>query len=473
MCQIAGHPMEADFDCSVVDLPARLAVVGDYDGDGLDEIFIAPLPVVQVTSGGPPPPSAVGVGWIRKYNSSTNTFEPFSRIAGNPFEADVIFSGGDIVSAVAADFDGPGITGKKQHQILCAYRILIPIKNWFGFTVGYTTSFRYDVKAFSTATKKWNDVGTLLQPVTDSAAFFAQPRPLLAVGEYLGNARDQLACNFIALGTIGNDFHLTQYMGPGPVEAGPGSGWRSALYDFDCSSSNYPARFAVVGDFDGDGNDEIAVAPDAPGTMGNDFWVMKYDYTRWRHLGLTSTGFWADFDCSGDPAPAKFAVAGDFDGDGRYEIAVAHETSSVVTGNQFWVMKWNAATQMWDHLGEVNDGLPFDFRCSKIDSTPAKFAVVGDFDGDGLEEIAVAPEASGTRGNDFWVMKWNTNRSQWENLGLSATTTFPADFDCSGLDFAARFAVAGDFDGDGRSEIAIAPDASGSAGNDFWVMKFV
>ena len=33
-----------------------------------------------------------------------------------------------------------------------------------------------------------------------------------------------------------------------------------------------------------------------------------------------------------------------------------------------------------------------------------------------------------------------------------------ADFDCSGLDYAATFAVVGDVDNDGRDEIAIAPD---------------
>jgi hypothetical protein len=32
----------------------------------------------------------------------------------------------------------------------------------------------------------------------------------------------------------------------------------------------------VAGDFDGDGRDEIAVAAFAPGSKGNDFWVMRY-----------------------------------------------------------------------------------------------------------------------------------------------------------------------------------------------------
>jgi hypothetical protein len=47
-----------------------------------------------------------------------------------------------------------------------------------------------------------------------------------------------------------------------------------------------------------------------------------------------------------------------------------------------------------------------------------------------------------------------------------------ADFDCSGLDYGTGSAVAGDFDGDGRAEVAVGPFAGGSAGNDFWAMKF-
>lgn len=43
-----------------------------------------------------------------------------------------------------------------------------------------------------------------------------------------------------------------------------------------------------------------------------------------------------------------------------------------------------------------------------------------------------------------------------------------ADIDCSGAQYTAKFAVVADFDGDGRAELVIAPDASGSRGNDFW-----
>jgi hypothetical protein len=48
-----------------------------------------------------------------------------------------------------------------------------------------------------------------------------------------------------------------------------------------------------------------------------------------------------------------------------------------------------------------------------------------------------------------------------------------ADFDCSGVNIAAKFAVAGRFSVDEREPIAIAPLTSLSAGNDFWGMKFI
>lgn len=102
----------------------------------------------------------------------------------------------------------------------------------------------------------------------------------------------------------------------------------------------------------------------------------------------------------------------------------------------------------------------------------AKFAVVGDFDGDGRREIAVAPDAGGSAGNDFWVMKFGSATGRWQHLSPIPGHPMQADIDFSGLGFAAKFAVAGDFDGDGRQEILVAPAAGGSAGNDFWVMKF-
>jgi hypothetical protein len=250
--------------------------------------------------------------------------------------------------------------------------------------------------------------------------------------------------------------------------------WNGVQADFDCSPLNFPAKFAVTGDFDGDGSAEIAIAPEAPGTTGNDFWVMKYDppSCSWIHMSpIPGHGMDADFDCTVADVAAKFAVAGDFDGDGRAEIAIAPDRPGT-EGNDFWVMKFNPAARAWDHISPIpGHGFDADFDCTAADIA-AKFAVVGDFDGDGRAEIAIAPDRPGSEGNDFWVMRFDPAARAWDHISLIPGHGFDADFDCTTADVAAKFAVAGEFDGDGRAEIAIAPDRPGSEGNDFWVMKF-
>jgi hypothetical protein len=59
--------------------------------------------------------------------------------------------------------------------------------------------------------------------------------------------------------------------------------------DIDFSVLGYPAKFAVVGDFEGDKRPKIAVAPEASGSKGNDFWVMGFA-ERTPELTSTFTG---------------------------------------------------------------------------------------------------------------------------------------------------------------------------------------
>ena len=87
--------------------------------------------------------------------------------------------------------------------------------------------------------------------------------------------------------------------------------------DIDCSSSGFGVKFALVGDFDQDGADEVLVVPDAPASAGsarNDLWVMKFDPQAgaWGHMapipGPNNATMQADIDCSPAAYPPKLAI---------------------------------------------------------------------------------------------------------------------------------------------------------------------
>ena len=247
--------------------------------------------------------------------------------------------------------------------------------------------------------------------------------------------------------------------------------------DIDCSGLKYPAKLIVGGDFDADGLTELVVAPDASGSRGNDLWVMKYNMAAasWQHMApIPDHEMDADIDCSGRRFPAKFFVVADFDGDSADELLVAPDAAGS-RGNDFWVMKYNVATGSWQHMAPIPDHeMDADIDCSGRQFR-AKFAIAADFDGDRRAELVVAPDVSGTRGNDLWAMKYvgTFPSGTWQHMAPIANHPMEAEIDCSGLQFAAKFACAADFDGDKRNELAIAPDAQGSRGNDLWVMKYV
>ena len=302
------------------------------------------------------------------------------------------------------------------------------------------------------------------------------------VGDFDSDGFTELVVAPAASGSRGNDlwgmkYNIAsgswQHMAPipdHPMEA-----------DIDCSGREFPAKFAVVADFDGDGADELVIAPEATGSRGNDLWVMKYVGTfpdgTWQHMApIPGHAIDADIDCSGLQFAAKFACASDFDGDGRAELLVAPNVGGT-RGSDLWVMKYVGLFPdgSWQHMAPIpNHPMEADIDCSGLQFA-AKFACVSDFDGDERDELVIAPDAPGSRGNDLWVMKYvgRFPDGTWQHMAPIPGHAMDADIDCSGLQFPAKFLVAGDFDHDDRAELIVAPDATGSRGNDLWVMKYV
>ena len=460
---VAGHPMEADLDASALGIPARFAVAADFDDDGIPEL------AVGMQSAG----SAGNDLWVYAYDVGAQTWNHLSPIAGHPLEADIDCStlGFPCRFAVTGDFDGDGTP-----ELAMAIEATGSGGNDFWV-------MKYDPGA-----QAWPHLSPIAGHPLEAdfdCSTLAFPARFALAGDFDGDGADELLVapdldDGTATGVTGGGGP-----GPAPTDSRGNDLWVMKYHagahawthlspiaghpmeaDLDCSALGYWAKFAVAGDFDGDGADEVVVAPFAASSAGNDLWVFKFDPVArtWGHLSpIAGHPMEADIDCSTLGSPAKLAVVGDFDGDGAPELAIAIGAAGS-GGNDFWVMKYDAGAHAWTHLSPIaGHPLEADLDCSTL-PFPARFAVAGDFDGDGVDELAVAPDAGGTEGNDFWVLKYDPYGQAWYHLTPIAGHAMEADVDCARVAHSARFAVVGDFDDDGEAELAVAPAASSERG---------
>jgi hypothetical protein len=154
-------------------------------------------------------------------------------------------------------------------------------------------------------------------------------------------------------------------------------------------NANNPTREVAVGDFDGDGIQDLFLA------TGAAWYYSSGGKMEWRLL--RREWMWTP--------NMRF---GDFDGDGRTDVLSTWQGS--------WVMSWGGRSEpelVNSEPGEFND-----FR-------------VGDFDGDGKSDVLLA------NGTD-WLISYDA-RSHWQWMRTSSLRS--ADL---------RF---GDFDGDGRTDV--------------------
>ena len=188
----------------------------------------------------------------------------------------------------------------------------------------------------------------------------------------------------------------------------------------------------LVGDFDGDGNDDFAAYDETTG-----FWWVSHS---------TGTKFnpqrWA---INSEKAGWAPQMVGDFTGDGKDDIVSYHQASGTwwvnrSTGTSFVMEKW--AT--------------FSTR------TGWSPQMVGDFTGDGKADVVSYHQASGT----WWV-----NRSTGTGFVLQKWATFSTR-----TGWAPQ--LVGDFDGNGKDDIVSYHQASGtwwvnvSTGSSFTLRKW-
>lgn len=210
----------------------------------------------------------------------------------------------------------------------------------------------------------------------------------------------------------------TSHVGMLTFAAGNGSGSFTVGTPFSggvfgaSAASGSPTVVGVAGDFNGDGNLDLAL----PNSFGSNISIM---------FGNGDGTFVAPTAVTTGTEPLALGV-GDFNGDGRDDIAVGNRTSGTVTV-----------------LLGATSGPPTNGQTLTVGSDPASL-VVGDFNGDGQEDLVV-----GNAGTPSLQTFLGTGTG---TFGTTPVTT-AGPHGVTGV---------GDFNADGKLDVAVSVSASGT-----------
>lgn len=182
--------------------------------------------------------------------------------------------------------------------------------------------------------------------------------------------------------------------------------------------------YIITGDLDKDGKPDVIVA----NLIGNTISILRNTSTP------GNISFAAKVDVSAYGYPAGIAI-GDLDGDGLPDLAITHENANGIVS-----IYPNTSTP-----GHISFGSEIDMS---TDSNPTNL-VIGDLDGDGIPDIAVANSGYPHTMTVF------RNTSSYGMISFEGPFSYPTPW-------GPNYIAMGDLDGDGKADLATANGSSAS-----------
>ena len=395
----------------------RSVVVGDFNGDGRQDLATATLSTSSVSVLLGNGTGSIGDGTFTAAASPRTGFNPFSVAVGDfngDGRQDLATANGGARTVSVLLGNGTGSTGDGTFTAATS-----PTTGSSPVSVAVGDFNGDGRKDLATANINANSVSVLLGDGTGGigdGTFTAAASPAtgsgpysVAVGDFNGDGRQDLATANSSANTV------SVLLGNGTGSTGDGT--FTAAASPATGSTPYSVK---VGDFNGDGRQDLATA--------------NYSASSVSVLLGSGTGSTGDgtFTAAASPATGSnplSVVVGDFNGDGRQDLATANtgaDSVSVLLGNG---------------TGSTGDGT-FTEAVSPTTGSGPQSVVVGDFNGDGRQDLATA----NTGADSVSVLLGNGTGSTGDGTFTAAASPATGSYPYS--------VVVGDFNGDGRQDLA-------------------